>query len=351
MKIAILGDCHFGARNDNPIFHNAFEKFYSNIFFPQLKSNGINTIIQLGDLWDRRKYVNFNTLQLARKYFFDKLSEYDMKMYTIVGNHDSFYKNTLEVNSSGLLLRDYENVEVVENPTTISFDGTDICLIPWICPDNSSECLEEIKNTPAEICAGHFEISGFEMYKGHPSDDGLSTETFSKFDTVFSGHYHHRSTKGNISYLGTPYEMTWQDHGDLKGFHVFDTDNYQLDFVVNPYSVFCRIVYDDKDKEIVDLDALDLNGVFVKVVVVNKTDLYKFDQFLKTLSSKGCVDIKIIEDLTEFQDGELDESIDLEDTQSILSNYIDSLETDIDKDKVKKFMKTLYVEAINADVT
>lgn len=42
--------------------------------------------------------------------------------------------------------------------------------------------------------------------------------------------------------------------------------------------------------------------------------------------------------------------IDLEDTSSVVENYIDSLETDVDKDKVKSFMKSLYTEAVNISV-
>jgi ornithine carbamoyltransferase len=54
--------------------------------------------------------------------------------------------------------------------------------------------------------------------------------------------------------------------------------------------------------------------------------------------------------MSEFEDGEIGEEINLEDTVSVLSNYIDSIETDVDKEQVKTFMKTLYTEAINVEV-
>lgn len=65
--IALLGDTHFGMRNDSLDFHHLYEKFYTNVFFPKLKENGIKTIVQVGDLFDRRKYINFNTLALCRR--------------------------------------------------------------------------------------------------------------------------------------------------------------------------------------------------------------------------------------------------------------------------------------------
>jgi DNA repair exonuclease SbcCD nuclease subunit len=197
---------------------------------------------------------------------------------------------------------------------------------------------------------GHFEIAGFEMYRGHPCEGGLQSDTFTRFDTVFSGHYHHRSTKGNISYLGTPYELTWQDYGDTKGFHIFDTVTRELAFIMNPYSMFVRLEYNDKGVEPIDLDAYALKDTYLKLVVVNKTDYYKFDQFINKLYTKGCHDIKIVEDMSEFQQGEVDETIDLEDTLSILSNYVDSVNTDVDKEKIKTYMKSLYTEAINLEV-
>ena len=350
MKIALITDTHWGARNDSAAFVEFYRKFYEHCFFPTLKDLNISHIVMLGDTFDRRKYTNHATIKAAREIFFDKLKELEITADVIVGNHDTFYKNTNQVNTVDLLLNDYDNLNIVSAPTTTQYGFTKVCLIPWICSDNYVECFNEMNSTSADICMGHFEIAGFEMPRGHPSEGGESVETFSRFDTVFTGHYHHRSTKGNITYLGTPYELTWHDFGDPKGFHIFDVETRKLDFVQNPYTMFVRLEYNDKGGEPVNLDSLDLKDTYVKLVVVNKTDYYKFDSFVNKLYTKGCHDIKIVEDMSEFQTGELDESIDLEDTQSILSNYIDSLQTDVDKEKIKTFMKSLYVEAVNCEV-
>lgn len=349
MKIALITDVHWGARNDSQAFIEFYRKFYSDYFFPTLDKLKIDTVIMLGDTFDRRKYTNHATVKAAKEIFFNTLEEKNISTYILIGNHDTFYKNTNEVNTVDLMLSEYDNLVSISKPRTFVFDGTPIALIPWICADNYSECFNEINTTKADVCMGHFEISGFEMYRGHPSEGGLSTETFSRFDTVFSGHYHHRSTNGNITYLGTPYELTWQDYNDPKGFHVFDTETRKLDFYQNPYTMFVRLEYDDKDKEPIDLDALDLKNTYVKLVVVNKTDYYKFDIFINKLYTKGCHDIKIVEDMSEFQQGVIDENINLEDTLSILSNYVDSISTDIDKEKIKTYMKALYVEAVNCE--
>lgn len=350
MKVAIITDQHFGARNDSIAFLDFFQKFYDNTFFPALSEHGIDTVLILGDTFDRRKYVNFYALQRSKEMFFDKLREHNIKVHMLAGNHDTYFKNTNEVNSPDLLLREYSNINVIDTPQTIYVGGIPICMMPWICPENYQESLDQLKQTIADICMGHFEIAGFAMYRGMESHEGLAKEAFDKFDLVFSGHYHHKSDDGHIYYLGNPYELTWQDYNDPRGFHMFDLESRTLEFIRNPYSMFERVEYNDKDTEPVDLDSIDLAQKYVKLIVTNKTDFYKFDKFIAKLYNKGCHEIKIIEDMSEFQDGELGEEINLEDTLSVLSNYIDSIETDVDKEHVKTFMRTLYTEAVNVEV-
>ena len=350
MKVAIITDQHFGARNDSIAFLDFYQKFYDNTFFPTLELHRINTVLILGDTFDRRKYVNFYSLQRAKEMFFDKLENMGISVYMLAGNHDTYYKNTNEVNSPDLLLAEYNNIEVIDEPKTININGFEVCMLPWICPENYTKSIDEIKNTKSTICMGHLEIAGFSMYRGMESHEGFSKETFDKFDLVFSGHYHHRSNNQNIHYLGNPYELTWQDYNDPRGFSLFDFDTRGLDFVRNPYTMFSRIEYSDKEVEPVDLDSLDLKEKFVKLVVLEKTDFYKFDKFIQKLYNKGCHEIKIVEDFSEFETGEINEDINLEDTVSVLSNYIESIETDVDKEKVKSYMRGLYTEAINIEV-
>jgi DNA repair exonuclease SbcCD nuclease subunit len=350
MKVAIITDTHWGARNDSMAFIEYFDKFYTNVFIPKLVEEKIDTVLMLGDTFDRRKYTNHVSLSHAKRIYFDPLSKLGITVHMIVGNHDTAYKNTNDINSPDLLLREYDNINVIDKPTTINVGGFDICMMPWICPENYDASIAEMTTTKADICMGHFEIAGFAMYRGMESHEGLPKDLFDKFDMVFSGHYHHKSDDGHIYYLGNPYELTWQDYNDPRGFHLFDVSSRKLEFIRNPYTMFARVEYNDKEQEPVDLDALDLKQTYVKLVVVNKTDYYKFDKFITKLYNKGCHEIKIIEDMSEFQDGEIGEEINLEDTLSVLSHYVDSIETDVDKEQVKTFMRTLYTEAVNIEV-
>lgn len=350
MKVAIITDQHFGARNDSIQCLDYYENFYSNIFFPKLKEEGINTILILGDTFDRRKFVNFNTLARAKKMFFDVAYDNDMMITMIAGNHDTYFKNTNEVNSPELTLAEYVNINIVTKPETIDIHGVPVCFLPWICADNYADSMSEIKNTKADLCMGHLEISGFAMYRGVESHDGLSKEAFDKFDMVFSGHYHHRSDNGHIYYLGNPYELTWQDYKDPRGFHIFDLESRKLTFVENTYSLFERYEYDDQNTDPDEFDHTKFTDKYVKIVVINKTDYYKFDKFINKLYTNNPLDVKIVENFSEFTEGQVDETVNLEDTGSVLNTYVDSLETEVDKEKVKSFMKSLYTEALNKDV-
>ena len=87
-KIVLLTDTHFGARNDSAIFREYFFKFYNELFFPFLEDNNIKTVVHLGDIVDRRKYINFNTLKSFRDDFVFRLGRMGIDTHIIIGNHD-----------------------------------------------------------------------------------------------------------------------------------------------------------------------------------------------------------------------------------------------------------------------
>ena len=109
-KIAIVTDIHFGARNDNQRVADFQEKFFSEVFFPYIDKHNITIVADLGDTFDRRKFVNFYSLDRAKKMFFTPLKERGIELHVLVGNHDSFYKNTIELNSINLLAEHYHNI-------------------------------------------------------------------------------------------------------------------------------------------------------------------------------------------------------------------------------------------------
>jgi DNA repair exonuclease SbcCD nuclease subunit len=355
MKLCILGDTHFGMRGDSLEFHRYYQKFYDEVFFPYLIENKIDTVFQLGDLFDRRKFINFNSLYLARKYFFDKLKEHNITFYTLLGNHDVTYKNTLEVNSSQLLLNEYENITIFDDFATVEFDGVPVDVIPWLCADNQESIFENIKNSKSQLSFGHFEIDGFEMDRGNVCHGGIDRTSLNKYDMVLTGHFHHKSNDGHIYYVGTPGEMTWADYNDPRGFHIFDTATRELEFVQNPFRMFHKVTYDDGEQDFEFWKKYDFNQLketFVKVIVLNKQNPYLFDNVIDNLYKAGVSDISIVEDFTDNLIDVEQEIVDqAEDTMTILSKYIDNLTLNVESEKLKTLMRELYVEALNTERT
>ena len=346
MKVALITDTHYGARGDNLAFDNFFKQFYDTIFFPELEKRNIKNIIHLGDTFDRRKYINFNSLHTCRKYFFEKVQEkYSTQM--LIGNHDTFYKNTNETNSPELLLKEYDSIRTYSEPTELMLDGKKILFLPWICADNWGKANDLIDKSDAEAVFGHLEVAGHMMFKGQQTYEGLDPSRFKRFNLVCSGHYHHRHSIGNITYLGNPYEMFWNDFEDQRGFHILDTNDWSLEFIPNPYTMFKKIYYDE-DKKLPA--AKDFKDKIVKVIVINKQDTTKYDNYLDKLYLASPLEVKIIEDFSEFESDVLDDdTMDLSDTLTLVEQYIDNLESDVDKPRLNNLMKSLYIESQELD--
>ena len=352
MKIALITDTHFGARNDSEVFNNYFFKFYDNVFFPYLKEHNIKHCIHLGDITDRRKFINFKTLDKFRHDFVYKLGRYDVDTHVIIGNHDTYYKNTNEINSMNTLFTSFDGKYepyIYTKATEVDFDGCKMLFLPWICDDNRDDTMQMIEKSDAQIVMGHLEIKGFTMYAGFTNfDHGLDRKLFDKFDLVYTGHFHHKSTQGNITYLGNPYQITWSDYGDKRGFHIFDTETREIEFIQNPYSIFAKLNYDDREKNYEDFDVSEYAGKHVKVVVLNKINNVQFDKLIDKLYAVGVAEMTIIEDFTDFDATFVDDkNLKLDDTLSLLHTYVDEVDTTADKTRIKDDMKRLYVEASN----
>ena len=207
--------------------------------------------------------------------------------------------------------------------------------------------MDALETANADIAMGHLEVNGFEMHKGQRAEGKQEKKLFRRFETVFSGHFHHKSDDGQIFYLGTPYEIFWNDYDDPKGFHIFDTDTRELERIVNPYTLFEKIYYDDTTDDYKAHDVAKYKDKYVKLIVVNKKDLYQFDLLTDRLLKADAHEVKIIEDFSELDASNVSDEIveNTEDTMTLLEKYIDELDVTLDKKRLKNTMKSLYNEA------
>jgi hypothetical protein len=353
MKAALICDTHFGAKNDDQNFASYINDFYKNTFFPYLKKHNISHIIHLGDIMDRRKYVSYLTAQQFRKNFIEPVLENNLILDLIIGNHDTYFKHTNSLNSMRELVsgKEYKNITIIESPTCYQRYKNKVMYIPWINEENSKETFDMIKELKPSLIFGHLEIAGFGMYKGVENKDGLSSTVFDGVGMVFTGHYHHKSTKGNINYLGAPYQITWSDYDDARGFHVFDFDTYHLEYVENKNNLFEKIFYNDTKldaSEVNKMDFSNLKGKHVKVIVSEKNNPYLFDLVIEKIEKSGIAEMQVVDDHKHLDIIENEDVVDeTSDTLSIINDYVSNRKELPDPDRVKKLITELYNEAMS----
>ena len=342
MKIAIITDQHFGARKNSKLFHDYFLKFYEDVFFPTIEKEGITTIVDMGDTFDSRKGIDFAALSWAKDHYYDRLRDYTI--HTIVGNHTAYYKNTNDINAIDLLLKEYANIKIYSETRPITLGNLSVLLVPWINQENKDMTLSMINKTRSTVCMGHLELQGFKVNEHVVMDHGFDIKPFEKFTKVFSGHFHTRSTQDNISYLGNPYEIYWNDHEDTRGFHFFDTETLETTPVNNPYRLFYKVYYSDTDYQL--FNASELENKIVKLIVRQKNDTKKFEKFIDKLYAANVAELKVVEnfDFNGWYDKDSGD-YESEDTMSILNRYIEEAEINLDRSIIQKMMNEAYQEA------
>ena len=352
MLLTTINDTHFGIKSDAPYMLDNQEHFYKHVFFPTLLKKGIKNILHGGDLVDRRRYINFTSLNRMKNMFFEPAKEYGMTIDIIPGNHDVALKNTNEINSLCLLLKEYTNVNIIEQPIVKEFGSKNIMLLPWMNTENFKDSMDFVNANDADILYGHLELAGFEMYDGVPNNHGLDAELFSKFGKVWTGHFHKQSKVGNIHYLGAPMEFTWSDAGSQRGFHIYDTETDTLTFKQNPDTLHEKVYYNDDGPNTTDWDTENLDHLsnkIVKVFVTAKKSPASFERFVERLYNIDTIDLTINENYSEFNESLVD--VDTKDcsTAELMSKYIDNAETSMDKPRLKNILSELYVEALHAE--
>jgi DNA repair exonuclease SbcCD nuclease subunit len=346
MKAVILNDTHFGYKNDSCIVMDYFLSFFKDQLFPYLKEHNIKTIFHLGDLFDRRKYVNFKTLHRVQKEFFEPLQEMGIKVHIICGNHDIYYRNTNAINSLQELAGHYPNWSIYSEPTEIHLSSGCVALLPWINPENEEAAAKFLSETSCTVLLGHLELCGFQSIRGVFIDQGYETKHFDKFEYVLTGHYHIKSSRDSIHYLGTQYQMSFSDVWEKKGFHVFDFQERTLEFVENPKKLFYTLDYDEDNKE--TLDYCSFKDCYVKIFIKKKTKQAMFEKYLDKFYEAGVAELAVAEEVSTNPETI---AVDIhKDTLQLLHEEINTItEKSIDKKQLADIVNTAYNSALSKE--
>lgn len=343
-KIALVTDTHAGCRNSRKEFADHQQRFFENVFFPTLRKHDVRHILHLGDMFDKPEYINISALNRFRQYFINPLIADDYSLTVICGNHDAHKKSTNRINTPLEILPTTATV-IWDRPEIVNIENVRFGLVPWMNKENVDSCLQFIEgqSSHVDVLVGHFEIAGFPFHRGGMvSEHGLNSEMFWKYPAVWSGHYHTKSQKGNILYLGTSMQFTWNDYDDQKGFHLFDTETKELEYIPNPDKMFFRLDYHDSPITVTE----NIEDRCVRLVVYKKENTVAFQKTLAAIRELNPMELQVVDKTTVDPSGATVEDADIKTTTQVFHEYVDATSglDDGKKAGIKLILSEAYME-------
>jgi len=357
-RTAWIGDLHLGVRSSNHHFLE-FQAQWLEWMFDQLIEQGIARVVFVGDLFDVRKTLHGRVYEFLITKLLPMMENYrdqmkakgvDVEIMAITGNHDITLRESNRISwvelldrLSGGLVKSYREAELYVSPV----DGVKIAMLPWINDENREASLEFLRTVDANVVVGHLELAGFPMYSGVMSEHGMESSIFDRFDLVLTGHYHTRSRRRNIGYIGAPYHLTWADYvdGANRGFTVLDHDTMEETENNNPewMTMFSVVEYDPK-ADYTDDSLLDaFKGTIMKVLINEHGTPAHMKKFLAAINKLELIDYAVIDKTimvettkaeTEAGTGHSEINYTLK-TNEVVSNYIDRQEMVSDAARLK----------------
>lgn len=225
-----------------------------------IKDSNCKNILILGDLWDHRKMIDWSIFNEVNA-FFEELQDSIEKIVILVGNHDCYYRNTIQENSLKYLHKMFSNIFVVQNTGFLKINKQNVLCVPWITSEDDKNNPTDKDIKKADIILGHFEFTNFEILPGIMASEGHSASRY-KNKSVLSGHYHIASQSNGIRYLGVCQQMSWSDFKTKKGHYILRQDN-SLEFVENTISEkYIKIFVNTKNKNPIKVEGFELDLYF-----------------------------------------------------------------------------------------
>jgi DNA repair exonuclease SbcCD nuclease subunit len=204
-KAAIFTDIHFGLKSNSQL-HNEDCLNFVKWATAKAKEEGCETCLFLGDWHNNRASLNIVTLNYSLRAL-EHLNDNFDRVYFIPGNHDLYYRDKRDIQSVEWA-RHLSRVEICND----WFSSGDVVIAPWLVGEDH----KKIPKLKGKYMFGHFELPGYMMNAmvEMPDHGEVKREDFNNFDHVFTGHFHKRQTKKNITYIGNCFPHNYADAGD-----------------------------------------------------------------------------------------------------------------------------------------
>lgn len=319
-KAAVFTDIHFGLKGNSRVHNEDCEEFID-WYISTAKEHGCETGIFCGDWHHNRNSLNLTTMDATIRCM-EKLGQAFEQFFFFDGNHDLYYKDKRDINSTAFS-RYIPGITFIDEITTID----NVTLVPWLVGDEWKK-MSKIKS---KYVFGHFELPSFYMNAmvQMPDHGDLKAEHFVEPDYVFSGHFHKRQKSGKIHYIGNAFPHNYADAGDDdRGMMILDREN-------NAEPLYLNWDNCPKYRNVTLSNLLDNTDTIVKSKMYLRVTLdlpisYEEAQFIKEtfIGNYGCREItlipkKQIEEITTDLDIAQFESVD-----QIVAGEIAELDTD-----------------------
>jgi len=204
-RAAIFTDIHYGLKN-NSVTHLQDCESFVDWFIDLAKSKNCETGMFLGDWHHHRASINLQTLNFSLRSL-EKLSSAFDQFYFLPGNHDLYYRDRRDIHGAEWA-RHLPNIHVINDWFT---DG-DVTIVPWLVGDDH----KRIQKITSKYVFGHFELPHFKMNAmvEMPDTGEVNVDDFKGVERVFSGHFHLRQQRGNVTYIGNAFPHNFSDAGD-----------------------------------------------------------------------------------------------------------------------------------------
>ena len=239
-RIYVLGDLHLGVRNNSLEWSEIQRDFLLNFFLKEVDRSGFDPeqdiLLQVGDWNHVRESTNVRIHQASLEIAAKLCAKFKKGVYVILGNHDVYYKDRNDTHSLKGYDLMFKNFFVFEKPKLLTINSHQVLLLPW--NEDHEELKQVIASHSPDLVFCHADFKGFNLNPVTKLEHGLELSEISNVKRIYSGHIHIRQEKGNVLYVGTPYEMDRGDRGNLKGFYILDLsgDSVKEEFIKNDFS-------------------------------------------------------------------------------------------------------------------
>lgn len=303
MRELIIGDLHFGIKNNSTYWLESQINFFENQIFKIIDSENLDRIIFLGDITDVRYGIN-QQVGIELKNVIRKLAKkFKKDIYFVCGNHDYYspleefiYYNSYELLFGSEFLELYPNLHFVTQDPLFTEDGSLFLPFYWTeNPDHFDELLYTYKFG--------YEVKAIYCHADLTCWPGARI-TALKGCPIFSGHIHYivEDGIGNLHNVGAALPLTFNDVNQER--FVYIAEDYKIiKRIKNITTPQFKQLYNEK---IFDAGEDVFNNSYVRLCIsasnINKAKYIDQIKYLKTTYLDANIKINIID---EYESGEM----------------------------------------------